>query len=53
MWQNILKTINVTTGKTKTVGSPLVEEDEDCERRFFIFRGYDRGQLLEYRYQNF
>tara|TARA_R100001163_G_scaffold65575_1_gene63336 strand:- start:1464 stop:1910 length:447 start_codon:yes stop_codon:yes gene_type:complete len=36
MWQDILKTINITTGKTKTVDSPIVEdEDDDCERRFW------------------
>ena len=36
MWKDILKTINLTTGKTKTVDLPIIEdEDEDCERRFW------------------
>tara|TARA_R100000773_G_C4138746_1_gene66167 strand:+ start:52 stop:498 length:447 start_codon:yes stop_codon:yes gene_type:complete len=36
MWQDILKTINIATGKTKTVDLPIIEdEDDDCERRFW------------------
>ena len=46
MWEDILKTINVTTGKTKTVGSPLVEEDEDCERRFLYLEAMIEANYL-------
>ena len=38
MWQDILKTINITTGKTKTVDMPIIEdEDEDCKKRWDNF----------------
>ena len=37
-WETLLKrNIAVTTGKTKTVDIPLIEDDEDCFERYRAF----------------
>ena len=55
-WEILLKrNIAVTTGKTKTVGTPIIEDDEDCFERYraFIYKLKDFfGNLDDSPYGN-
>ena len=52
MWEDILKNINVVKpkGKTKTVNMPIVEDDNNCEKRFNRIYDKIKNSSIEFEY---